>query len=123
MATIHDYFNPVLSPVSSRVPLETEVETGSSQSSDSPLNSDSEEDEETEESTTCHIVSPAVDVDCSCPCCSSTSSNSSSVPVQPDRHISHKKRQRKQMRSFQHTCFQEPTWLMYCVLRDRAFCQ
>lgn len=70
MATIRDYFTLV----SSRVPLETEVETGSTHSSDSPLNSDSEE---TEESSVCHIVSPAVDVDCLCPCCSSTSSDSS----------------------------------------------
>ena len=62
MATIRDYFTPV----SSRVPLETEVETGSTHSSDY---SDSEE---TEESSACHIVSTAVDVDCLCPCCSST---------------------------------------------------
>ena len=63
-----------------------------------------------------------MDVDSSCPCCSaSTSTDSSSVPVQPDRHFSHK-RQGKQTRSFQHTWFQEHTWLTYCVPRDPAFC-
>ncbi|XP_003389518.1 PREDICTED: zinc finger MYM-type protein 1-like [Amphimedon queenslandica] len=119
-ATITDYF-------SLKVPRVADAETDSIHSEISSSDEEIEESSATVTDAT-HSDSPLPPAivrvppdDCSCSCCSSSSSESSSVPVQPDKHFSQKK-QGKQTRSFQHTWFQEHSWLTYCVPRDLAFC-